>query len=126
MHDKKNNLIFPYIYFLDSLAKGTEENINSLVEYGILEILLEIVLNDNSLQLIEVCLGVIKTIFQFITNHQDVKVAQLIENPTLEMLHQNIHHLTRLIQLASPETSINFQAHVVGILLAICNSSNVM
>ncbi len=107
---------------LGSLAKGTEENINSLVEFGILEILLEIVLNDNNLQLIEVCLGVIKTIFQFITNHQN----QPIENSTIELLHTNIHHLTRLIQLASSETSINLQAHVVGILLAICNSSNVM
>ncbi|XP_065088259.1 armadillo repeat-containing protein 8-like isoform X2 [Ochlerotatus camptorhynchus] len=97
---------------IGSLAKGTESQVHSLIYYETVQVLLNIVLNPGTdRRLMETCLGALKTILQY-------------PFAPIELLHCNIGNLVRLIQLASPSSSIQCQVYVANIFVPLCHSSH--
>lgn len=100
------------IVVIGSLAKGTDEHVRSLIDYNIVRILLSVILTQNiDKRLIEFCLCVIKSIFQY-------------PFAPVGLLYSNIGTLSHLISLASPGSSIQTQACVTNILVPLCHSYN--
>lgn len=105
------------LIIINSLAKGTESNVQDLDKYGTEEILLQIALSPTSdPKVIEICLSVLKTIMQY-PNKIRTSFFQYSED---------IQTLTRLIQLASSDTSINCQSFVANILLSFSSQGNIL
>ncbi|XP_039437375.1 armadillo repeat-containing protein 8-like isoform X1 [Culex pipiens pallens] len=97
---------------IGSLAKGTESQVHSLIYYETVQVLLGIVVNPGTdRRLMETCLGALKTVLQY-------------PFAPIELLHSNIGNLQRLIQLASPSSSIQCQEYVANIFVPLCHSSH--
>lgn len=109
---KDPNLRLDAAIVIGSLAKGTESQVHSLIYYETVQVLLSIVLNSGTdRRLMETCLGALKTILQY-------------PFAPIELLHCNIGNLVRLIQLASPDSSIQCQVYVANIFVPLCHSSH--
>lgn len=54
-----------FLCFLGSLSKGSDDNVRSLIEAGLIQVLLSIVTNPNAdKHLIEICLCVVRSIYE--------------------------------------------------------------
>lgn len=105
------------LIIINSLAKGTEDIVQDLDKYGTEEILLNMALSSNTdPKMIEICLSVLKTIMQY-PNKVRSSFFQYSED---------INTLSRLIQLASQDTSINCQSFVANILLSFSSQGNIV
>lgn len=55
-----------FFYFIGSLAKGTDDQVRSLIDYNIVRIFLNLISTQNvDKRLIEYCLCALKSIFQY-------------------------------------------------------------
>lgn len=106
------NVRMDAIIVIGSLAKGTEEQVRSLIDYDIVRIFLEIISTQHTdKHLIEFCLCVLKSIFQY-------------SFAPVGLLYSNIGSITHLINLASSDSSIRTQECVTSILVPLCCSYN--
>lgn len=72
--------------FLGSLAKGTQQHVNSLIYYGIVDLFLAISISKNTpAELMEACLGTLKTVMQY-------------PFAPYELIHANVQNISRLIR----------------------------
>ncbi|CRK97029.1 CLUMA_CG010307, isoform A, partial [Clunio marinus] len=111
---KPLNLRLNVAIIIGSLSKGTESNVQDLDKFGTSTLLLNLALCPNTNpKMIEICLSVIKTSMQY---------PSKIRNSFFQHF-EDINTLSRLIKLASPDTSINCQQFVVSILLSFCGLS---
>lgn len=95
---------------LGSLSKGSNDNVLSLIEAGLIQVLLTIVTNPNAdKHLIEICLCVVRSIYE-----HPFAPKEIINTTTT---------LSYLIGLASCENTIQCQACVANILVPICHNS---
>lgn len=92
---------------IGSLAKGTEEHVELLMNSGIVHILLEI-LEENEAKLIDACLCCLRTLSQ--TSYTtDTKYS--------------IKNLQKILNFAGPRESLQRQSCVASILSAACKTS---
>ncbi|XP_055383782.1 armadillo repeat-containing protein 8-like [Condylostylus longicornis] len=97
------------IIVIGSLAKGTDEHVKKLIEHNVVKILLTIIATQNiDKRVIEFCVSVLKSIFQF-------PIAPA------ELLYSNVGTLSHLISLASPDSSVQIQKSVTHILVPHCH-----
>ncbi|XP_055324144.1 armadillo repeat-containing protein 8-like isoform X1 [Sitodiplosis mosellana] len=95
---------------LGSLSKGSDDNVRSLIEAGLIQVLLKIVTNLNAdKHLMEICLCVVRSIYE-----HPFAPKEIINTTST---------LSYLIGLASPENTIQCQACVANILVPICHNS---
>ncbi|KAG5680080.1 hypothetical protein PVAND_009607 [Polypedilum vanderplanki] len=105
------------LIIINSLAKGTEVEVRNLDKYGTEEILLNLALQPSSdPKMIEICLSVLKTIMQ----HPNTVRTSFFQ------YSEDINTLSRLIQLASADTTINCQSFVANILLSFSSQGNIL
>ncbi|ETN59049.1 armadillo repeat-containing protein 8 [Anopheles darlingi] len=96
---------------IGSLAKGTVSQVHSLIRYDTVDVLLAIIFDATTDQrLMETCLGALQTIVQY-------------PFAPLELIHSDINHIRRLIQIASPSSNLSCQTYVVNIFVPLCLSS---
>ncbi|XP_055627183.1 armadillo repeat-containing protein 8-like isoform X2 [Toxorhynchites rutilus septentrionalis] len=108
---KDPNLRLDAAIVIGSLAKGTESQVHSLIYYETVQVLLAIVMNHaTERRLMETCLGALKSILQY-------PIAPI------DLLHANLGNFHRLMQLASPDSSIQCQAYVANIFVPLCHTS---
>lgn len=94
---------------LASLAQGSADQVEALINAGLVSDLLQAISVPNADQhLVEICLKALRNIYQ----HPLAPTAQLHKNSVL----------AHLIGLASPESSIECQASVANILQPNCHS----
>ncbi|XP_050074104.1 armadillo repeat-containing protein 8-like [Anopheles maculipalpis] len=97
---------------LGSLAKGTEQQVHSLMRFNTVEVLITIIFDPSTNErLMETCLGALQTIVQY-------------PFAPLELIHSDINNIRRLIQIASPRSSFACQMYVVNIFVPLCHSSH--
>lgn len=93
-----------------SLSKGSNDNVLSLIEAGLIQVLLTIITNPNAdKHLMEICLCVVRSIYE-----HPFAPKEIINTTTT---------LSYLIGLASCENTIQCQACVANILVPICHNS---
>lgn len=100
-----NNLRLESAVTIGSLAKGTEEHVELLINYGTIPALLEIIDEDDPL-LTDACLCCLRTL-----SHQDIGTYRTVYSS------RQIH---KLLSLAEPNENIVRQSCVASILSAIC------
>lgn len=107
------------LIIVNSLAKGTESTVTELDRHGTEEILLNLALSPASdPKVIEICLSVLKTIMQY---------PKKVRSSFFQYSEDNIvNTLSRLIQLASADTSLNCQSFVANILLSFSSQGNII
>lgn len=92
---------------IGSLAKGTEEHVELLINSGIVQILLDI-LEENDTKLIDACLCCLRTLSQN-SNTTDTKYT--------------IKNLQKILNFAGPRESLQRQSCVASILSSACKTS---
>uniref|UniRef100_A0A182SFY2 Armadillo repeat-containing protein 8 n=1 Tax=Anopheles maculatus TaxID=74869 RepID=A0A182SFY2_9DIPT len=97
---------------LGSLAKGTEQQVHSLMRFNTVDVLITIVFDPSTNErLMETCLGALQTIVQY-------------PFAPMDLIHSDINNIRRLIQIASPRSSFACQMYVVNIFVPLCHSSH--
>jgi hypothetical protein len=105
------------LIIINSLAKGTDDLVQELDKYGTEEILLNLALSSaTDPKMIEICLSILKTVMQYPNKIR----------PSFFQYSEDINTLSRLIQLASSDTSINCQSFVANILLSFSSQGNIL
>uniref|UniRef100_A0A6M2DVK8 Armadillo repeat-containing protein 8 n=1 Tax=Xenopsylla cheopis TaxID=163159 RepID=A0A6M2DVK8_XENCH len=96
---------------LSSLAKGSSEHIQALVDCGCVQLLLNIISSSCRDKLTETCLSALRSLY----THRATPVELLqSENNVLELL----------LRLAGPDSSVTTQACVASLLNANCRNHN--
>lgn len=94
------------------MAKGSDQQVHSLIELKTVELLLDVMTNLNTdKRLIEVCMCALKSILQF-------------PFAPVDLIRSNIETLSYMISLASENSTIQCQINVVNILVPLCHSYN--
>lgn len=126
-----------FFFIAGSLSKGSDENVRSLIEAGLIQVLLSIVTNPISDKyLMEICLCVVRSIYEHpfapkeIINTNAATLNYLIGkcsknkfNYRFRTNELNDFYFIR-IGLASPENTIQCQTCVANILVPVCHNSN--
>lgn len=92
---------------IGSLAKGTEEHVELLINSGIVQILLDI-LEESDTKLIDACLCCLRTLSQ---------------NSSTTDTKYTIKNLQKILNFAGPRESLQRQSCVASILSSACKSS---
>lgn len=101
---------------IGSLAKGTDDHIELLLNSGVLQILLD-VLEENEPQLIDACLCCLRTLSQSQQQQQQQDSQQVNANK------YSIKSLQKLLSFAGPKESLQRQSCVASILSSACKTS---